>query len=44
MSANGGGLAAQEEIVQSISSFALYVFRESHAVCFALSAYATDRG
>ncbi len=33
--------AAQEEIVQSITSFALYGFPESHAASFALIAYAS---
>jgi len=32
---------AQEEIVQSIASFALYGFPESHAASFALLAYAS---
>ena len=41
MDANGVGPAAQEEIVQSISSFALYGFPESHAASFALIAYAS---
>ncbi|WP_184222404.1 error-prone DNA polymerase [Granulicella aggregans] len=41
MDANGVGAAAQEEIVQSISSFALYGFPESHAASFALIAYAS---
>ena len=41
MNANGVGPAAQEEIVQSISSFALYGFPESHAASFALIAYAS---
>jgi error-prone DNA polymerase len=33
--------AAQQEIIQSISSFALYGFPESHAASFALIAYAS---
>lgn len=41
MDADGVGPAAQEEIVQSISSFALYGFPESHAASFALIAYAS---
>jgi error-prone DNA polymerase len=41
MTANGVGPAAQEEIVQGISSFALYGFPESHAASFALIAYAS---
>jgi error-prone DNA polymerase len=41
MDANGVNAAAQEEIVQSISSFALYGFPESHAASFALIAYAS---
>ncbi len=41
MDANGVGHEAQEEIVQSISSFALYGFPESHAASFALIAYAS---
>jgi error-prone DNA polymerase len=41
MDANQVGPAAQEEIVQSISSFALYGFPESHAASFALIAYAS---
>ncbi len=41
MSANGVGAEAQEQIVQSISSFALYGFPESHAASFALIAYAS---
>ena len=41
MDANGVGPEAQEEIVQSISSFALYGFPESHAASFALIAYAS---
>lgn len=41
MDANGVGPAAQEEIVQSMSSFALYGFPESYAASFALIAYAS---
>jgi error-prone DNA polymerase len=41
MDVNGVGGKAQEEIVQSISSFALYGFPESHAASFALIAYAS---
>jgi error-prone DNA polymerase len=41
MTANGVGAAAQEEIIQAISSFALYGFPESHAASFALIAYAS---
>jgi len=41
MDANEVTPAAQEEIVQSISSFALYGFPESHAASFALIAYAS---
>ena len=41
MSKNQVGLSAQEEIIQSISSFALYGFPESHAASFALIAYAS---
>src|SRR5437762_12695512 len=33
--------AAQEQIVKSITSFALYGFPESHAASFALLAYAS---
>ncbi len=32
---------AQQEIIQSINSFALYGFPESHAASFALIAYAS---
>ena len=32
---------AQDQIVQSITSFALYGFPESHAASFALIAYAS---
>jgi error-prone DNA polymerase len=38
---NGITPKAQEEIVQSITSFALYGFPESHAASFALIAYAS---
>jgi error-prone DNA polymerase len=41
MSANGISPEAQELIVQSITSFALYGFPESHAASFALLAYAS---
>jgi error-prone DNA polymerase len=41
MSANRIAPKVQEEIVQSISSFALYGFPESHAASFALIAYAS---
>ena len=41
MTANGIGHEAQNEIVQSIVSFALYGFPESHAASFALLAYAS---
>ena len=41
MQANGIGGHAQEVIVQSITSFALYGFPESHAASFALLAYAS---
>ena len=41
MDANGVGAKAQEEIILSISSFALYGFPESHAASFALIAYAS---
>jgi error-prone DNA polymerase len=41
MSANHIAPATQDEIVQSISSFALYGFPESHAASFALIAYAS---
>ena len=37
----GIGAAAQEQIVKSITSFALYGFPESHAASFALIAYAS---
>jgi len=41
MSRNGIGEAAQDQIVRSITSFALYGFPESHAISFALIAYAS---
>jgi error-prone DNA polymerase len=41
MERNGISREAQEEIVQSIISFALYGFPESHAASFALIAYAS---
>jgi error-prone DNA polymerase len=41
MSANGISAKVQDEIIQSISSFALYGFPESHAASFALIAYAS---
>jgi error-prone DNA polymerase len=41
MTAKGIGQQAQDEIVQSIVSFALYGFPESHAASFALLAYAS---
>lgn len=41
MTANGIDLKAQDNIVQNISSFALYGFPESHAASFALIAYAS---
>ena len=41
MDANNIPLATQEDIVQSIQSFALYGFPESHAASFALIAYAS---
>ena len=41
MTANNIPAATQEQIVQSISSFALYGFPESHAASFALIAYAS---
>ena len=41
MEANGVVLEAQEEIIQAISSFALYGFPESHSASFALIAYAS---
>jgi len=41
MTANGLRPDAQEKIIQSIASFALYGFPESHAASFALIAYAS---
>jgi error-prone DNA polymerase len=41
MTANGIHGKAQEAIIQSISSFALYGFPESHAASFALLAYSS---
>ncbi len=41
MARNGISAQAQEEIVLSITSFALYGFPESHAASFALIAYAS---
>ncbi len=41
MAANGITGKAQDEIVKSITSFALYGFPESHAASFALIAYAS---
>ena len=41
MTANGIPAKAQEEIILSITSFALYGFPESHAASFALIAYAS---
>jgi len=41
MTRNGIRAKAQDEIVQSITSFALYGFPESHAASFALIAYAS---
>ncbi|KAA6458642.1 DNA polymerase III subunit alpha [Acidobacteria bacterium AB60] len=41
MTANGIGKQAQDDIVQGISSFAMYGFPESHAASFALIAYAS---
>ncbi|HEX4008227.1 MAG TPA: error-prone DNA polymerase [Acidobacteriaceae bacterium] len=41
MTANGLAPQTQDEIVQAISSFALYGFPESHAASFALIAYAS---
>ena len=41
MTANGIHPRVQDEIIQSISSFALYGFPESHAASFALIAYAS---
>lgn len=41
MTKNGIGVVAQDQIVKSITSFALYGFPESHAASFALIAYAS---
>ena len=41
MTMNGIGIASQDQIVKSITSFALYGFPESHAASFALIAYAS---
>jgi error-prone DNA polymerase len=41
MTRNGVDAAAQDNIVQGISSFAMYGFPESHAASFALIAYAS---
>jgi error-prone DNA polymerase len=41
MTRNGVDRAAQDNIVQGISSFAMYGFPESHAASFALIAYAS---
>ena len=41
MDRNGIPTAAQQQILQSITSFALYGFPESHAASFALIAYAS---
>ncbi len=41
MTQNGIATAAQEQIILSITSFALYGFPESHAASFALIAYAS---
>jgi error-prone DNA polymerase len=41
MTRNGISKAAQDNIVQGISSFAMYGFPESHAASFALIAYAS---
>jgi error-prone DNA polymerase len=41
MEANGFARKTQDEVVQFISSFALYGFPESHAASFALIAYAS---
>ena len=41
MNRNGIAPEAQEQIIQSITSFALYGFPESHAASFALIAYAS---
>jgi error-prone DNA polymerase len=41
MTVNGIGATVQDNIVENISSFALYGFPESHAASFALIAYAS---
>src|ERR1700747_2665472 len=41
MTQNGISQEAQEQIIHSITSFALYGFPESHAASFALIAYAS---
>lgn len=41
MAARGVDVVAQDKIVQSIGAFALYGFPESHAISFALIAYAS---
>src|SRR5260370_1808952 len=41
MSRSGISSKAQDEIVQSVTAFALYGFPESHAASFALLAYAS---
>lgn len=41
MAANGIDIATQDNIVENVSSFALYGFPESHAASFALIAYAS---
>lgn len=41
MTSNGISVEAQDQIVKSITSFALYGFPESHAASFALIAYAS---
>src|SRR5438093_9155593 len=41
MTQNGICCDTQEQIIQSITSFALYGFPESHAASFALIAYAS---
>ena len=41
MTANGLDITTQNNIIQNISSFALYGFPESHAASFALIAYAS---
>ena len=41
MTRNGINIEAQDQIAQAIASFALYGFPESHAISFALIAYAS---